>query len=305
VVAIDKTSKTLKWILADPAGWAEEYEPYLLKAEQEDLAWSYGQHQLTLLGNGELLMFDNGEFGRVKAMNEVDALAEEDNYSRAVIYKIDEDEKTVQELWSFGEELGSECYAGSMSGVQCLDKEKGRYLITFGTCTDSDGNTATHVYLIDNDDIVWNLNYTGSSTYRGYQYSLSDGTVFDPQIKGYWHGDLGTTEQLEDVSAEEGTDVAVAEAVKVELFPFDALHFSGSFTVEDESLLSDYYVVLEGDEKRYTFDLGYIQSPADNGKLATLSRWISLKGLDAGNYSVKAVIMGKEYDLGKSVTVAG
>ena len=303
VLALEKESKTLKWILGDPAGWAEEYQDYLLKPVGDDFGWAYGQHQLTLLSNGDLLMFDNGEFGRQKAVNADQALADEDNYSRAVIYRIHEAEGTVEEIWSYGEALGSECYASSMSGIQCLDEAKGRYLITFGTCVNENGDTAAHIQLIENDACFWHMDYVGSSTYRGYRYPLYAEGMYDPGVEGQWHGDMSVTKQIELGDVDFTAAQPAPEGVKVDLYPFNALRFYGGFPVEDEDLLTDYAVALVGqDGATLGFDLGYTVNRGETIR-ANLSRWVSLKELPSDTYTVYLVMNGQAYDTGRTVTV--
>lgn len=302
VVAVEKSTGTLKWILGDPAGWDERYAPYLLSA-QEDFEWAYGQHQLTLLEDGGLLMFDNGEFGRAKMVNADQALADGDNYSRAVIYRVDEAAKSVEQLWEYGKALGPDHYAGSMSGIQRLGE--GQYLVTFGTCTDAEGETRTWVQYLREDQPVWELSYRGSSTYRSYLYPIYGGQ-YDPSVSGKWHGDMGQTVRLSDISLPDSDEGQAPDGVKVELYPFEALRFSGSFEVENEEALTDYAVALVGDAgEPLFFDLGYTKSKGQEGVRVNLSRWVSLKGLPAGDYAIKLVIGPKLLNTNRTVTIRG
>ena len=301
VVAVEKSTKALKWILGDPAGWSEAYAPYLLDGG-EGFEYAYGQHQLTLLGDNLLLMFDNGEFGRVKMVNADRALEDADNYSRAVIYRIDPEAMAVEQVWDYGKDLGAECYAGSMSGVQCLDAEKGRYLLTFGTCVDAEGETATHIQLIENDACYWQMDYRGSSTYRGYRYPLYGG-IYTPDVAGAWRGYISETEQLSGIAVDTANASPAPEGVQVTLFPFGAVRFSGGFTVPADVELPDYVVALAGEVgEPLCFDLGYNINNAQDGVRVNLSRWVSLKGIPAGEYHIYIVGDGT-FDTGKTVTV--
>lgn len=299
VVAVNKTEKTLKWIFGDPAGWADAYTPYLLKAGSDDFPWAYGQHQITILGNGDLLLFDNGEFGRVKAVNADRAIPDERNYSRAVIYRVDADKQTVEQIWEYGRELGAVCYSSSMSGVQVLDEASGRFLVTFGTCVNAEGETAVHIKYIEDNACFWSMDYAGSSAYRSYRYNLCQEGMYNPRVRGLWHGDMGVTAQVSGVELQLDEAAAAPDGVKVELFPFSALRFSGSFDVEDESLLTDYTVALvasNGTTRRY--DLGYTKSKTDDGFKVSLSRWVSLKDLPADTYDIYMVMGGKTFAMG-------
>src|SRR5690606_29149957 len=59
-------------------------------ASTEDFAWPTGQHALSVLENGNLLLFDNG-----LARN----FENKFSYSRAVEYHIDDANKTIQQVW--------------------------------------------------------------------------------------------------------------------------------------------------------------------------------------------------------------
>lgn len=99
VLGIKKSTKELLWILGDPEGWENAGSGLFFTPVGENFEWQYGQHQLTLLSNGDLLLFDNGTGGRVKEPNKENALQKDENYSRAVIYRLNTDEMTVEQIW--------------------------------------------------------------------------------------------------------------------------------------------------------------------------------------------------------------
>lgn len=100
--------------------------------------WQFGQHDAHFLDNGDIIIFDNGSNRLAKDLDDEMVPATE-NYSRAVIYRVDEENMTVQQIWDFGQELGSECLSTFISGVQCLGED--HYLINFGGIVkDQDGN---------------------------------------------------------------------------------------------------------------------------------------------------------------------
>lgn len=76
-----------------------------------DFDWNWYQHANKLLPNGNHLMFDNGP-GRNFSNNEV--------YSRAVEYAIDEDNMQVRQIWAYGKERGLETYSGIVSDTDFL-----------------------------------------------------------------------------------------------------------------------------------------------------------------------------------------
>jgi arylsulfate sulfotransferase len=81
-----------------------------------------GQHAPEILPNGNLLVFDNGASRNTD--NEL-------NYSRAVEYQINEDQKTVTQVWQYGKERGNKFYSLIISDVDYLPQTK-NILVTSG-----------------------------------------------------------------------------------------------------------------------------------------------------------------------------
>ena len=62
-------------------------------------------------------------------------------YSRAVEYKIDESAGTVQQVWSYGEELGPEAFSNIISDVDLLSRT-GNRLFAPGYINNGSGGSA-------------------------------------------------------------------------------------------------------------------------------------------------------------------
>lgn len=126
--------KKVKWILGAPDGWKPEFAKLTLTpvdakgnplkckggaCENTDFDWTWTQHTAFRIDSKSdkryiyLSVFDNGD-GR---HFEQPALADM-KYSRAVIYKIDQEKRTVQQLWEYGKELGHKWYSPVTSLVQ-------------------------------------------------------------------------------------------------------------------------------------------------------------------------------------------
>lgn len=104
VFKVDYPSGHLVWILAPPVGWNDALSPYLLKPAIETPEassgadfWPYGQHSARILSNGDLLLFDDGDYRDFYANNNVPAKS----YTRLVRYAINETEKAVRIAWQF------------------------------------------------------------------------------------------------------------------------------------------------------------------------------------------------------------
>lgn len=125
----------LRWIISPQKGWGvnrnqDSLNAYLLQpldanglpiqdtavingsANHTDFEWPWYQHAQQTLPSGNIIMFDNGDnrnyTGQVK-------------YSRAVEYKIDEQNMTIQQVWSYGKQRGNETYSQVVSDVDYLE----------------------------------------------------------------------------------------------------------------------------------------------------------------------------------------
>ncbi|MEL6842966.1 MAG: aryl-sulfate sulfotransferase, partial [Bacteroidota bacterium] len=146
IVKVSQNNELI-WILAPHRNWQQaganrqgaETKPYLLQAVQAngavysdsvqlgveaapDFDWAWGQHAPSLLPNGHILVFDNG-FAR-----QYDAAP---LYSRVVEYAIDPQNKSVQEINSYGESRGAELYSRVISNAQYLP-QTGNFLMVPG-----------------------------------------------------------------------------------------------------------------------------------------------------------------------------
>ena len=77
-----------------------------------DFEWNWYQHATKIRSDGSLTLFDNGDNRNFIGLGP---------YSRAVQYKIDETNKTVQQVWQYGKERGSEMYSRIVSDVDYLE----------------------------------------------------------------------------------------------------------------------------------------------------------------------------------------
>ena len=136
VVKIDLTANELVWILGDPTGWGPEFSRLLLEPVGE-LDWPYGQHAPEITPTGTLLLYDNGSWGRAYPPAEGDPI--EERYSRAVEYRIDEENLTVTQLWSYGGLETDHFYAAFVSEADRLPATGNILLVNGGQEVDDDG----------------------------------------------------------------------------------------------------------------------------------------------------------------------
>ena len=77
-----------------------------------DFEWNWYQHAARVLADGTITLFDNGDNRNFTTFGP---------YSRAVRYKIDQNNKTIQQIWEYGKDRGSEIYSRIVSDVDYLE----------------------------------------------------------------------------------------------------------------------------------------------------------------------------------------
>ena len=134
VINIDYDTGKLNWILGDPEGWSDEYQKFFFKPVGDNFEWQWSQHAAMITPEGYVFLFDNGNN---KSKNEKDYVKAEDSYSRGVMYKIDTDKMTIEQVWEYGKERGSDFYSPYISDVDYLDKN--HYIVHSGGISYKDG----------------------------------------------------------------------------------------------------------------------------------------------------------------------
>ena len=99
VIKFYRATGQLKWILGPHENWGAPWQPYLLNPVGTPFLWQYGQHAPVLTPQGNLLLFDNGNF---RASPFATSVPDTANYSRAVEYQINEDTMEVSQVWDYG-----------------------------------------------------------------------------------------------------------------------------------------------------------------------------------------------------------
>ena len=137
VINIDYDSGDLNWIIGDPTNWSEEYQKYFFTPVGDDFEWQWSQHAAMITPEGYVFIFDNGNN---KSKNEDEYVPAEDSYSRGVMYKIDTEEMTIEQVFEYGKERGSEFYSPYISDVDYLDSD--HYIIHSGGIVYVDGKNS-------------------------------------------------------------------------------------------------------------------------------------------------------------------
>ncbi len=137
VINIDYDSGDLNWIIGDSTNWSEEYQKYFFTPVGDDFEWQWSQHAAMITPEGYVFIFDNGNN---KSKNEDEYVSAEDSYSRGVMYKIDTDKMTIEQVFEYGKERGSEFYSPYISDVDYLESE--HYIIHSGGIVYVDGKNS-------------------------------------------------------------------------------------------------------------------------------------------------------------------
>jgi hypothetical protein len=175
VIELDRDTGALRWILANPANWSPELDALRLQPVGEPFAWPYHQHAPVLDDDGRLLLFDNGN-SRTSPFTGVPEPPLTDLYSRIVEYRIDEDARTVEQLWEF-QHPDEQIWSGACGGAE-RQPVTGNVLSLWGYVTHVDGypfpGNAQSVRLIEfvpeTGEVVLDLAFAaGDASWHGYR----------------------------------------------------------------------------------------------------------------------------------------
>ena len=201
VVNIDYDSGKLNWILGDNTNFSEEYQKYFFKLKNGE--WQWSQHAAMITPEGYVFLFDNGNN---KSKNKDEYVKAEDSYSRGVMYKIDTENMTAEEVFEYGKERGSEFYSPYISDVDYLDKN--HYIVHSGGISYKNGKVQNQPAGIANSDklisdtveildgkVIFEM-ILPTNNYRVEKMSLYDGDFSLGKAKEL--GGLGITEKSEE-----------------------------------------------------------------------------------------------------------
>lgn len=197
VIKFDKESGEIKWILGDHKNWNDKYKGYLLNPIGGEFEWQYGQHSVKLIDTNIVAVYDNGNYRAVDTTDTiVDAM---NNYSRGVLYKIDEEKMQVEQIWQYGKLRGNELYTPFLGEIDYL-KDSNNFLITFGGITKENGQATDKIggegvqvqsKIVEVDErgnIIWELS-KGGANYRSERINIQDTIneipVFESSYKFY------------------------------------------------------------------------------------------------------------------------
>ena len=314
IVAVKKEEKSIAWILGDPTGWGEEYQSYFFTPEEEDFEWFYAQHNVSILDNGDIALFDNGT-ARVKRVDGDDRVSGDNVYSRAVVYNIDTENMTVSQESEYGKERGADWYSDWISGVVSLDGTKDHLWITAGSHLHSDEENrsdyypkdmfvpgltkTTYIDQVDNGELTFELTISGDTynalTYRSFRMPLYTKGKYDVTVVPEVLGSLGET------SYEEGniqTDGAAALSDGWSLvLDGSKISVTGSFQTDTaaDDLTPGKMILVSGDSQR-AYNLTQSAAAGEDGTNVTVKGWTSVDGLEGQDWEIYLELDGVLYN---------
>lgn len=315
IVNLDYDTGALNWILGDPEGWSEEKRKYFFTpAEGRGFAWQYAQHAASVLPCGDILCFDNGT-NRSKDREKY--VPNRDNYSRAVRYRIHTENRTIEQVWEYGRELGGTFFSQHVSNVECYGQE--HYLIHSGGIQLYDG--------VPSDKLLMGSDDPRASRESATICLVNGVKVLDMRIRGNYYrakrlplyhdngpnlctasggkrlGSLAETKRAELPAAAAAGEALPPECRAHIVEHGDYLFLKARFLPEQQVFVvlqqgaqALGYRVKTGDRFSRINCRPYLE--ADGNNTSTL---ISKNGL-RGRYDVKLLIDGKLYETGVSVS---
>ena len=315
VINIDYDTGSLNWIIGDSTNWSEEYQKYFFTPVGDDFEWQWSQHAAMITPEGYVFILDNGNN---KSKIKEEYVPAEESYTRGVKYKIDTDKMTIEQIWEYGKERGSEFYSPYISDVDYLAKD--HYIVHSGGIVYVDGKNSNQpaglggadklvsdTVEILNDEVIFEI-ILPNNNYRVEKMSLYADNEKYEQTEAKRIGSLGKTEVRDtkigfvlgakDIS-EFGRDFAVTQEI-------DRLVVSGRFKKgEDVNIIlyqngkSNIYHVSVS-KKPYTalcLDI-FTEDETENG--IVIDKYINAEGL-SGKYSVYLEVNDVIYDTNEYV----
>lgn len=318
VINIDYKTGKLNWIIGDATNWSEEYQKYFFTPVGDNFEWQWSQHAAMITPEGYVFVLDNGNN---KSKNEDEYVSAENSYTRGVMYKIDTENMTIEQIWSYGKERGSEFYSPYISDVDYLDKN--HYIVHSGGIVYVDGvqsnqpagfSTGVTTLVSDtvellNDKVIFELKLP-SNTYRVEKMSLynEDEEISLGKVKIL--GTLGKTEYTKkeltlDISSKKQDEEYLSHSITIEK-ELDRLVVKGRFkrgtnvnVILYKNLFSKYYEVKIS-KKPYTALCVDIFTEEENELGITVTKYINKDNLN-GKYSIYLEIDGVIYNTNEYV----
>ena len=319
VINIDYDTGKLNWIIGDSTNWSEEYQKYFFEPVGEgEFEWQWSQHAAMITPEGYVFILDNGNN---KSKIESEYVSASNSYTRGVMYKIDTKKMTIEQVWEYGKERGSEFYSPYISDVDYLAEN--HYIVHSGGIVYVDGKNSNQpagfatgntklvsdtVELL-NDKVIFEL-ILPTNNYRVEKMSLYTDKEKVTLQESERLGTLGKTKMDEKKITPVIDSVKIDEEYKSHDITItkeiDRLVVKGRFkrgtdvnVILYKNMISNYYNVKIS-KKPYTALCVDVFTEEENEKGINVTKYINEEDL-YGKYSIYLEIEGTIYDTGKYV----
>lgn len=312
VINISYQTGELNWIIGDSTNWSSEYQKYFFTPVGDNFEWQWSQHAAMITPEGYVFLFDNGNN---KSKNKDEYVDASNSYSRGVMYKIDTENMTIEQVFEYGKEKGSSFYSPYISDVDYLDKN--HYIIHSGGIVYVDGKNSNQpagfskgaklvsdtVELLNNE-VIFEI-ILPTNNYRVEKMSLYSESENFTLGKANRLGSLGKTDVTKRkvgpiINSNKKIDDEYSK-YNIELSKeVDRLVVTGTFQKSDkvniilyQNLISNYYYTRIS-KKPYTALCVDLNTEEDSNGLR-ITKYINQEGLK-GKYSIYLEINGNLYN---------
>lgn len=311
VINISYQTGELNWIIGDSTNWSSEYQKYFFTPVGDNFEWQWSQHAAMITPEGYVFLFDNGNN---KSKNKDEYVDASNSYSRGVMYKIDTENMTIEQVFEYGKEKGSSFYSPYISDVDYLDKN--HYIIHSGGIVYVDGKNSNQpagfskgaklvsdtVELLNNE-VIFEI-ILPTNNYRVEKMSLYSESENFTLGKANRLGSLDKT----DVTKKKVGPIINSKKIDDEYSKYnielskevDRLVVTGTFQKSDkvniilyQNLISNYYYTRIS-KKPYTALCVDLNTEEDSNGLR-ITKYINQEGLK-GKYSIYLEINGNLYN---------
>lgn len=148
VINISYDTGKLNWIIGDSTNYSSEWQKYFFKSIGDNFEWQWSQHSAKITPDGYVFIFDNGNNKSKIKENYVDA---SNSYSRGVMYRIDTVNMTIEQIWEYGKERGSDFYSPYISNVLYL--EENHFVVHSGGIVKVNGIPSNYPAGLSNEEV--------------------------------------------------------------------------------------------------------------------------------------------------------
>ena len=320
IVALDYATGSLKWILGDKTNWPEEYAEYFFTPVGENFEWQWSQHAAMLTPEGNIFLFDNGN-NKSKLSDNYTPAAE--SYSRGVMYHIDYDAKTIEQVYQYGKERGAEFYSPYISDVDYLEAD--HYLISSGGIVKKNGEAQNQPASIAEADELNSITVEQKSGETIFEIKLPINTYRAEKMPAYYDHEaqlkLGQAKSFGELQQSTANDVSYGLMNGTRKIDDNYKSHNISFTAEEDRLGikgdfakdSSFEIILtKGFEKRsYKFRAtkeahaalcvsSFVDTSTESNESINIERYINNTSL-SGLYNIYLRLGDTIYDTGRSI----